>query len=43
MDSIVYLKGREYLGMPFALDVKGGEYFGVAVLLDISNSFYNLK
>jgi len=25
MDSIMYIKGREYLGTPFALDVKGGE------------------
>lgn len=25
MDSIMYMKGREYLGPPFALDVKGGE------------------
>jgi len=30
MNTIMYLKGGEPIGSPFALDVKGGEYFGVA-------------
>jgi len=33
MDSIMYIKGGEYLGLPFALDVKGGEYLGVVVAI----------
>ena len=27
MDSGMFIKEREYLGLPFALDVKGGEWF----------------
>ena len=33
MDSRMYIKGREYLGLPFALDVKEGEWLGVVVSL----------
>jgi len=29
MDRGMFIKEREYLGLPFALDVKGGERFGV--------------
>ena len=31
MDNIMYIKGGEYLGPPFALDVKGGECYVVVV------------
>ena len=31
MESIMYIKGGEYLGPPFALDVKGRECLGVVV------------
>ena len=33
MDIVMYIKGREYLGFPFALDVKGAENFGVSCYL----------
>ena len=33
MDNIMYVKGREYLGPPFNLDVKGGECLGVVVAI----------
>ena len=32
MDSGMYIKEREYLGPPFAVDVKGGEWFGVVAI-----------
>jgi len=31
MDCIIYIKGGEYIGLPFALDVKGGDCLGVVV------------
>ena len=33
MDNTMYIKGRNLLGLPFALDIKGGQYFGVACYL----------
>jgi len=33
IDNIMYIKGREYLGLPFALDVKGGQCLGVVVAI----------
>ena len=33
MDNIMYIKGGEYLGLPFSLDVKGGECLGVVVAI----------
>ena len=36
MDIIMYIKGGEYFGPPFAFDVKGGECLGVVVLLPSS-------
>jgi len=29
----MYIKGGEYLGLPFALDVKGGECLGIFVAI----------
>ena len=36
MDNIMYIKGVEYLGLPFPLDVKGGECLGGIVLFPSS-------
>ena len=33
MENIMYIKGGEYLGFPFALDVKGGECLSVVVAI----------
>ena len=33
MDNIMYIKGGEYLSLPFALDGKGGEFPGVVVAI----------
>ena len=33
MDSIMYIKGGGYLGLPFSLDVKGGESLVVVVAI----------
>ena len=33
MDIIMYIKGGEYLGPTFSLDVKGGESLGVVVAI----------
>jgi len=40
MDIIMYVKGREYLGLPFALDVKGGECLGVVVAIKSKGGDY---
>jgi len=33
MENIMYIKGREYIGPPFSLDVKGGECPDVVVVI----------
>ena len=40
MDNIMYIKGGEYLGLPFALDVRGGEHLGVVVAIKSKGEYY---